>query len=42
MEGKAVGLNWNGVKAAAKNNVRWPCVVDALCSKYELQERLID
>jgi hypothetical protein len=40
MEVKAVGLNWNGVKVAAKN--RWRCVVDALCSKQELQETLID
>jgi hypothetical protein len=33
MEAKAVGLNWNGAKVAAKNKVRWWCVVDALCSK---------
>jgi hypothetical protein len=42
MEAKDVGLNWNGVKLAAKNNVRWRCVVDDLCSKQELQETLID
>jgi hypothetical protein len=40
MEVKAVGLNWNGVKVVAEN--RWWCVVDALCSKQELQETLID
>jgi hypothetical protein len=33
MEAKAVGLKWNGVKVAAKNGVRWRCVVDALCSR---------
>jgi hypothetical protein len=33
MEIKAVGLNWNEVKMAAGNKVRWLCVVDALCSK---------
>jgi hypothetical protein len=35
MEAKAIGLNWNGVKVAAKNKVQWQCVcvVDALCSK---------
>jgi hypothetical protein len=33
MEAKAAGLNWNGVKAAVKNKVRWRCVVDVLCSK---------
>jgi hypothetical protein len=33
MEIKAVGLNWNEVKMAAENKVRWRCVVDALCSK---------
>jgi hypothetical protein len=27
------GQSWNGVKVAAKNKVRWRCVVDALCSK---------
>jgi hypothetical protein len=42
MEAKAVGLNGNGVKVAAKNKVRWRCVLDALCSKYDLQETLID
>jgi hypothetical protein len=42
MEAKAVGFNWNGVKVAAKNKVRWRCVVDAACSKQELQETLID
>jgi hypothetical protein len=41
MEAKAVGLNWNGVKAAAKNRVRWRCDVDALCSKLESQETLM-
>jgi hypothetical protein len=41
-EAKAVGLSWNGVKVAAKNKVRWRCVVDALRSKQELQETLID
>jgi hypothetical protein len=33
MEAKAVVLNWNGVKVAVKNKLRWRCVVDALCSK---------
>jgi hypothetical protein len=42
MEAKAVGLNRNGVKVAAKNKVRWRCVVDDLCSKQELQETLTD
>jgi hypothetical protein len=42
MDAKAEGLNWNGVKVAAKNKVRRRCVVDALCSKQELQETLID
>jgi hypothetical protein len=42
MEAKAVGLNWKVVKVAAKNKGRWRCVVDALCSKQELQETLID
>jgi hypothetical protein len=30
------------MKVAAKNKVRWRCVVDALCSKQELQETLIE
>jgi hypothetical protein len=30
MEAKAVGMNWNGVKVAAKNKVQWRHVVDAL------------
>jgi hypothetical protein len=42
MKTKTIGLNWNEVKVAARNRVRWWCVVDALCSKYELQEALID
>jgi hypothetical protein len=42
MEATAVGLNWNEVNVAAKNTVRWRCVVDALCSKQEVQETLID
>jgi hypothetical protein len=29
MEAKAVGLNWNGMKVAAKNKGQWWCVVDA-------------
>jgi hypothetical protein len=30
MEVKAVGLNWNGVKVAAKKKVWWWCAVDML------------
>jgi hypothetical protein len=34
MKTKAVDLNWNEVKVAARNRDRWLCLVDGLCSKY--------
>jgi hypothetical protein len=34
--------NWNEVMVAAKSRAWWWCVVDALYSKQELQETLID
>jgi hypothetical protein len=39
MEAKAVGLNWNRVMVVLKNKVRWWRVVDALCSKQELERK---